>query len=451
MKSQKAGRIGVVVSDHALRGAQRVDGQMVSASVPLDGDIKKSLKALLAASPFVGRAVVLGIEGSSVLVESLVVPPGASKSARAVCMERLKGDPVFNDTQAALGVAVGAVPGNSGPNMVIHAAVIHERINQLMVACREMQLVVHTVEAAALSAWRAWSRQGLQVRLVRTDTADIVQAGIDDNLLFCRIVGRPISPVELRATISRAAQLLSTEAFAELSCSGIDPNERAQLTQALGIQISVPDEAPGDAAAIGLATEGTVLTEFTPPEERSLRAKRRLRRVRTMMAGVAGMLVASAGLLGFQRIDALESQKVILEQRIEGRQQAELQVAQLEADLIRQQTNAAVVDGARPGHYMSTLFGLIANASPVDLVLETIKIDDEEVQSSDSDSVVVPRQLTAKLHGLAGSDQAVRTFSDALLETGAFNDVRIEASERVILANGEGGERFRIVATAETR
>ena len=106
MKVQKASRIGVVVADHALRGAQRIDGKLVTGSVPLGGDFRKDLKQLLSSSPFIGKDLVVGLEGGDVLVESLVVPPGASKSARAVCAERLKGDPVFNESNAALGVAV---------------------------------------------------------------------------------------------------------------------------------------------------------------------------------------------------------------------------------------------------------------------------------------------------------------------------------------------------------
>ena len=96
---------------------------------------------------------------------------------------------------------------------------------------------------------------------------------------------------------------------------------------------------------------------------------------------------------------------------------------------------------------------VIANSSPENLLLETIKIDDRfaNSESASSGAVAPPRHLDAELHGLAGGDGEVRSFADALLATGAFLDVQIEASQRVILANGEGGERFRIHATAETR
>ncbi len=453
MKVQKASRIGVVVADHVLRGAQRIDGKLVTGSVPLDTDFKKSLKQLLSSSPFVGKDLVVGLEGGNVLVESLVVPPGASKSAKAVCADRLKGDPVFNESNAALGVAVADSPSGAGPSMVIHAAVIHSRISQVMTACRELQLQVHAVEAAALAAWRAWSADGLQVRLVRTDSADIVHAGIDGRLLFCRIVERPISHLELRATISRAASLLSTDAFSVLTCSGIDEGERQAMEAALGTPVKACPEDIQDAAAVGLATDGTILTEFTPPEERNLRVKRQIRRVRTYMASAAGVLVLTAGLLGVQRIGNLETQQEYLQDRVEQSQSAELELAAKQAELIAEQTNSAHMAGVRPGHRMSMLFSLIANAAPDELLLETIVVADENDPDREAveGAVTVPRRLMAELHGLAGSDVEVREFADALLGTEAFSDVRIEASQRVILANGEGGERFRIHATAETR
>ena len=452
MKVQKAGRIGVVVSDEVLRAAQRVDGKLVTASVPLEKDLKRALKQLLTSSPFVGKEVVVGVEGSRVLVESLVVPPGASKSARAVSAERLKGDPVFNETAAALSVAVAEAPSGAGPSMVIHAAVIHERIAQIMTTCRELQLRVHAVEAAALAAWRAWAGQGLQVRLLRTATADIVQAGADGKLLFCRIVDQPISLIELRATISRAASLLATESFSALTCSGVTDEERARMSQELGIPVSEPPEALEDAEAVGLATDGTILTEFTPPEERNLRRQRKLRKVRAYMASAAGVLVAIAGLLGFQRIDSLETQRELLEEQLDSQQSAQLALAQAEAELIEEKVNAQTVVGAQPGHRMSVLFMLVANSSPDELLLETIKIEDiEGAGGGAEDGPVKPRQLQARLHGLAGSHQSVRDYADALVATGAFSDVQIEASERVILSNGSGGERFRIFATAETR
>ncbi len=445
MKAKKASRIGVVVADHALRGAQRIEGRLVTAAVPLEGDFRKSLKQLLTSSPFVGKDVSIGIEGKNVLVESLVVPPGATKSARAVCAERLKGDPVFNEENAALGVAVASSPTGTGPSMVIHAAVLHERISKVMTACRELQLQVHAVEAAALAAWRAWTGDGMQVRLVRTDTADVVQAGIDGRLLFCRIVERPISHVELRATISRAASLLSTDSFSVLTCSGVQDTDLQSMAQDLGMVVSAPAELVEDASATGLGTDGTILTEFTPDAERVIRKKRRIRRVRAYMSAAAGALVLTAGLLGYQRIDNLQTQNTLIQDRVDSQQAGELQLAAMQAELIKEQTNSAHMAGVRPGHKMSLLFGIIANSAPENLLLEIITIDD--MRSADKGS----RQLVAALNGLAGGDGEVRVFADALLATGAFSDVRIEASQRVILANGAGGERFRIHATAETR
>jgi Tfp pilus assembly protein PilN len=453
LKVPKAGMIGLVVADQMLRGAQWVDGNLVEASVPIqNGELKKNLKQMLSASPFVGKDVVIGLEGQDVLVESLVVPPGTQKSARAVSAERLKGDPLFNAERAALGVAVVPAPSGSGPSMVIHAAVVHERITQVMDVCRELQLQVEVIEASALASWRAWPGSGMQVRLVRTEASDIVLAGVDNKLLFCRIVHTPISHVELRATISRAASLLSADNFDALTCSGIEAQELNQMAAALGMKVLAPANKVTDAPAVGLATEGPVLTDFLPPEERSLRANRKLRRVRLLMSAATAVLVLCAGLLGYQRIGSLEQRHDMLQEQIRQNQAADLQLAQGQAELIREETNVAHLSSAHPGHRMSQLFSIIANSAPQDVLLEVIKINDElDPDRTSSDEFVVPRRLVGKLHGLAGSNSAVRAFSDALLATDAFSDVRIDASERVILSNGEGGERFRIFAVAETR
>ena len=446
-------RIGVVVADRALRAAQRIEGELVTGSLPLSGDFGRDIKQLLASFPFVGKDLVVGLEGEDVLVESLVVPPSASKSAKAVCAERLKGDPVFNESNAALGVAVADSPSGSGPSMVIHAAVIHSKIAQVMTACRGSQLNVHAVESAALAAWRAWTSEGLRIRLVRTDAADIVLAGIDERLLFCRIVQRPISSLELRATMSRAASLLSTETFSELTCSGIAGDELQKLAADLGVSVSSSEESLVDASAVGLATNGAILTEFTPPEERNLRAKRQVRRVRMLMAAATIVLVLTAGVLGWQHKSNLETKHGSLQNQVEVSQQAERELSNLRQDLIREQNHFAQMAGVRPGHKMSLLFSVIANASPDNLLLETTKVSDSvstNKTASDADAAS-QRQLDVELHGLAGGDGAVRSFADGLLATGAFVDVRIEASQRVILANGQGGERFHIHATAETR
>ena len=64
---------------------------------------------------------------------------------------------------------------------------------------------------------------------------------------------------------------------------------------------------------------------------------------------------------------------------------------------------------------------------------------------------VLPNQLEMWFTGLAGSDSAVSGFARGLLDSLAFTDVRIENSERVLLENGDEGQRFRMYARAETR
>jgi len=88
---------------------------------------------------------------------------------------------------------------------------------------------------------------------------------------------------------------------------------------------------------------------------------------------------------------------------------------------------------------MSTLFALIAEKATSAISLETIKIEDKEdtaARPKDDKAAVVgpmPRVLEARLNGVATSGLAARQFADALLSTGAFADVRVEASERVLL------------------
>ena len=229
MKGQKASRIGIVVADEMLRAAQWVDGKLVTSSVAVGKDFKKSLRQLLTSSPFVGRDTVVGIEGNSVLIESLVVPGGVSKSAKAVCAERLRGDPVFHEDAAALGVAVASPPTGNGPSLVILASMIRERISEIMQSCRELELRVHSVEAAALASWRAWNGEGLQVRLLRNRKTDVVLAGTDGKPMFCRVVEAPISSMELRATITRAASLLGTSGFPRLETCGVETDQASRL------------------------------------------------------------------------------------------------------------------------------------------------------------------------------------------------------------------------------
>jgi len=225
VKRHKVGPIGLVFADDAIRAAQTLDGRTVCASVPVGDNVKKSLRQLLSSAPFVGRSVAVGLQGGAILIESIVLPPGGAKEARKTCTDRLKGDPVFSAERALLGVAVETMPSTDGgppQALAIMAALNRERLSELMKVCRECELDVQAVEAAALSAWRAWPGSGHQVRLVRSAGHDLILAGIDAKLLFCRIVDAPVATSELRATISRAASLLGGEPFDGLTASGLD-------------------------------------------------------------------------------------------------------------------------------------------------------------------------------------------------------------------------------------
>lgn len=444
MKSQKVSRIGIVVSDDAVTAVQKVDGGFVRARVPFAGDdLKKSLRKLISSSPFVGRNAALGLEGEAVLVESLAVPQNSGRSAEAICADRLKGDPVFNAENAALGVTAGG-NGSEGSGLVMLAAVNKERIAAVMQACREATLEVHAVEAAPLAAWRAVAGSGPQVRLLRGEHRDVVQAGIDGRLLFCRVVKSPIGMPELGATITRAASLLAVT-FQNLTvCGKVDP-ELAALARNLGLELALPDVEVEYPAATGLATEGSILTEFTPPEERVLRARRRVRKVRFSMATAAVVLLSVGGVLGFQKLSGLKAQQLTLEGRVKSHAEAQLELAGLRARLIDAQTGADQVALAIPGHRTSSLWGLLMTSAPPSLLLETCQIDDQ------MRSGTVGREVLVKLSGVAADGGLVRTYADNLLSTEAFTDVRIEASERVLLAGGVEGERFRMLVRAETR
>ncbi|MBM3985376.1 MAG: hypothetical protein FJ296_06775, partial [Planctomycetes bacterium] len=237
MSRHKVGPIGLVFADGAIRAAQVLDGRTVNASVPVGDNAKKSLRQLLSLAPFSGRSVVVGLEGSSVLVESVVLQPGQAKEARRICADRLKGDPLFSTEKAFMAVAVESLGGGKGgpaQALAIMAVVNRERLAELMKLCREVELDVVSVEAAALAAWRVWDRPGLQVRLVRSAGHDLVLAGVDGKLLFCRIVEAPIAPAELRATIGRAASLLGAEGFEALEASGLDDEARKAVGEGLG-------------------------------------------------------------------------------------------------------------------------------------------------------------------------------------------------------------------------
>ncbi len=464
MKRRKVGNIGLVFGNDTIRAAQNVDGRMVWSSVPVGENAKKSLRQLISSAPFVGRNAVVGLEGSAVLIESIVLPPGSAKEARKICTDRLKGDPLFSADKAILGIGVESMPpADSGqsPALAIMTAMNRERLMDVMRLCRDAEVEVQAVEASALAAWRAWNAEGLQVRMIRGGGHDLVLAGLDSKLLFCRIVDTPVPPLELRATIGRAASLLGAESFPLLMTVGVDEAGRQEIAGALGLEVTPPGRSLDDAAAVGLATEGPILADFTPPEERVLREKRHVRKVSVAMAAACGVLVLAAGALGTQRIASLHDRQATLEQQRDITQADKQQLEELNAELAREESNEAVIVEARPGHRMSTLFALISSRTTDAISIETAKvvdIEDPAYASAMRDknnkdkkrAGPVPRQLEVRLNGLARTGLAVRQFADALLGTGAFSDVRVEASERVLLSVGVDGERFRIYARAET-
>jgi Tfp pilus assembly protein PilN len=456
VKRRKHHNIGIVIADDTIRAAQQVDGRLVLGSVPTGENLKKCLRQLLSSAPFVGRDVVVGFEGSAVLIESIVLPAGGAKEARKICADRLKGDPLFSAEKAILGVVVEGTAGSEGPGsqgFAIMAAVDKDRLAGVMKACREIELEVNAVEAAALASWRAWTSESLNVRLVRSSGHDIVLAGNGEKLLFCRIVEAPMSTPDLRATVGRAASLLGAEAFDSLAAVGLDEEEREDISEGLKMPVKEPACDVDDAVAMGLATEGTVLADFTPPEERILREKRRMRKVSLAMSGACAVLVLAVGVLRLQHLGGLEDRKLQLEQRYDIVQADKQQLAVLEEQLTRQGLNEAVIARAQPGHRMSTLFRLLASHAGDDVALETVKINDIENPAFDPpEGYVGPiaRQLEVRVNGLARNSLSVREFADGLLASGAFEDVRLEASERVLLGIGVDGERFRIYTRAET-
>jgi hypothetical protein len=464
LKRRKVGNIGLVFGNDTIRAAQNVDGRMIWSSVPVGDNAKKSLRQLISSAPFVGRNAVVGLEGNAVLIESIVLPPGSAKEARKICTDRLKGDPLFSADKAFLGIGVESMPptdGGQSSALAIMTAMNRERLMELMRLCRDAEVNVQAVEASALAAWRAWNAEGLQVRLVRGGGHDLVLAGVDAKLLFCRIVDTPVPPPELRATVGRAASLLGAESFPCLTTVGIDEPGRHEIASALGIEVKLPGRSLEDAAAVGLATEGPILADFTPPEERVLREKRHVRKIGVAMAAACGVLVLAAGALGTQRISSLHEHQKTLEQQRDIMQADKQQLDQLDTDLAREEANEAVIVEARPGHRMSTLFALISDHTSDAISIETVKVNDIEdpeftaamrdTKNKDKKRTgPIPRQLEVRLNGLAKTGIAVRQFADALLATGAFADVRVEASERVLLGVGMDGERFRIYARAET-
>jgi len=457
VKRRKSGPIAVVVADDRLRGAQSSERGLITASVSLGEGLKKCLRQLLSSAPFVGRDVVLGLEGSAVLIESLVLPPGGAKDARKPCADRLKGDPLFSAEKAHLGLTVETMPAAEGATpqaLAIMAALNKDRLAELMKACHEIELNVLAVESATLATWRAWTSAGVHLRLVCSATQAVLLAGQDSKLLFCRAIEMPIQVSELQATLARVAAVLGCEGFAEITVTGLDEAVTAQLAEELGVTLSPPPQEVTDAAAVGLSTPGPILADFTPPEERVLREKRRVRRISVAMAVGCAALVGLASMQGTQWVRAKEDRKKSLESSLEIVRADKHALDEVNTELEHDEANEDVIDHARPGHRMSTLFGLISQSASDGISLESVKIADlaqNDVKAAPGGDSPPSRMLEVRLNGLARSGAAMRAFSESLLATGAFTDVRIEASERVLLGNGIEGERFRIYARAETR
>ncbi|MHC5209509.1 MAG: hypothetical protein ACYTG2_02180 [Planctomycetota bacterium] len=456
MKRRKVGPIGIVVADGVLRATQRSDRGLIHATAAIGDSLKKDFRQLLSAAPFVGRRVVLGLEGSAVLVESFALPAGASKDVRKLCQDRLKGDPLFDPEKAQLGVVVESVSGEqaaNGPTVAIMAAMNRQRLADLMKVCRESEIDVIAVEAAALAAWRSWPAEGFHCRLVVSGDSAAVLAGHDETLQFCRIIEAPVQPEELCATLARASTLLGVDPITSLEATGLDPDLRAVLADAAGVEIEPPSEELDDVASAGLATPGEAKADFTPPEERILREKRRVRRAGIGMAASFGVLVLGVGLLGAGKLSNLEDELTLLEQRRDIVRANKAELDHIKAELAREQANEATIADARPGHRLSTLFALIASSASDSISFETVKVDDVRdpmARSSRDESGPIARIIEIRMNGLARTGPAVRQFTDALFATGAFEDVRVEASERVLLGVGIEGERFRIYAKAET-
>lgn len=452
---RKSGKIGLVVADDQLRAVQYVDGRVVTADVEVGDNFRKSLRQLLSSSSFVGKSVAVGLEGQSVLIESLVLPPG-SKAARVVCSDRLKGDPVFNQQRAIMGLAEeSGSPGEKGPqpSLVVMVAIQRDRIDEIMDVCRELQLDVETVECAALASWRVRTDEGLQLRVIRSGGRDMILAGRGEQLLFARIVSAPVTAGELKATLARAASALGAASFENVWTLGIEAEERDSLANSLGVSLDEWPDPTTDAVGSGLAREGRVLIDFTPAEEQVRREKRKTLRTAMAMAGACGLLVLVSGVLSMSSVSKLESERDGLQNQLSMLTIAKLELAQLEVEREQEISNESIISQANPGHRMSTLFSLISSSVGKNMTVETIKIDDIEdgKRHSKDEAGAIPRILDVRINGMAASNVVVRDFAEALLKTKAFSNVQVEASERVLLGMGVEGERFRIHARAETR
>jgi hypothetical protein len=162
------------------------------------------------------------------------------------------------------------------------------------------------------------------------------------------------------------------------------------------------------------------------------------------------VLVLAAGVLGTQKLSQLEDERKLLEQRRDIVRADKRELERVNADLAREQSNEATIADARPGHRLSTLFALITKAANDSIAFETVRINDVVQSTKPAPGGPVERMLEIRMNGLARTSPAVRQFTDAMLATGAFRDVRVEASERVLLGVGIEGQRFRIYAMAET-
>ena len=453
---RKSGKIGLVVSDDQLRAAQVVDGELISSSVPLDEHFKKSVRQLLSSAPFVGKQVAVGVEGQSVLVESLVLPAG-TKSARQVCLDRLKGDPVFSQEKAVMQMAEEPAAGGAKQgSLVIMAALESQRLEDVMDVCRDNQLDVETVECGALSAWRAWSGDGVQIRMIRSSGRDTILAGRDERLLFARVVPTPIAAQELKATVTRALAAVGSAKAEVVSVAGVPTDECQTYGKAVGARFEEGQSGLTDAVALGLTQDSRVLLDFTPPQEKVMRQKRKVRKYGVTMSAACGLLVLMAGVTSMRQTGDLESRRDDLQNQLSILQLAKNELNTLESELSRETANEKVISLAYPGHRMSTLFSLIADSAAGDIMIETIKIDDVEVSEAVSagegeEQIATRRVLDIRISGLAGDNLAAREFNQRLLDTQAFSNAQVEASERILIGVGSEGQRFRIVARAETR
>jgi len=232
----------------------------------------------------------------------------------------------------------------------------------------------------------------------------------------------------------------------------------AQLATDLQPKVQEPEGELIDAAAQGVSPDGSILTEFTPPEERTLRQKRQARKLSVSLAAVSLAAILSAGVISMQRLGGLETRKDALENQKHLADQLHMQLVQQEGELARLQANEVRLKSALPGHRMSRLWEVVLNAAPDDVQFDTVHLTDVEhreqppaQRGQPAPPATITRQLLVQVNGLSADSNGTQACVDSLLETGAFTDVRLEGSERVLMDNGRECERFRLSAHAETR